>query len=126
MSSLASIPFAKLDATDAINARAATKEGIDELAASIALKGLIQPLAVRPVDGSADRFEVIDGRRRYQALAKLVRFKRRPNGGETVARTSGKAWSLSTGRAVVPIEGVKGSVPLDELTVQPATEGAAP
>jgi len=67
-----SIPFSRLVATDAINARASTKDGLDELAASIAIKGVIQPLAVRPQDGT-NRFEVIDGRRRFQALAKLVK-----------------------------------------------------
>lgn len=67
------VPFSRLSATDEINARAATKDGIDELAASIAAKGLIQPLCVRPADG--DRYEVIDGRRRHQAIAKLVKAK---------------------------------------------------
>lgn len=67
------VPFAKLVAVDAINARAATKEDLDTLADSIAAKGLIQALSVRPADG--DRFEIIDGRRRYQALAKLVKAK---------------------------------------------------
>ncbi len=68
------IPFTKLVALDAINARADSKDGLDELAASIAAKGLIQPLSVRPADGG-DRWEIIDGRRRYRALAKLVKAK---------------------------------------------------
>ena len=67
------IPFSRLVAPDAINARAQTKDGLDELAASIQAKGIIQPLSVRPADG--DKYEVIDGRRRYQALAKLVKSK---------------------------------------------------
>jgi len=79
------IPFSRLIATDAINARGATKDGIDELAASIAAKGLIQPLSVRPASGgrlpageSPDanvKYEVIDGRRRHAAIAKLVKAK---------------------------------------------------
>lgn len=73
MTTVTTIPFSRLVATDAINARAATKDGLDELAASIAAKGLIQPLAVRPADG--DKYEVIDGRRRHQAIAKLVKAK---------------------------------------------------
>lgn len=73
MTTVTTIPFSRLVATDAINARAATKDGLDELAASIAAKGLIQPVCVRPADG--DRFEVIDGRRRLQAIAKLVKAK---------------------------------------------------
>lgn len=67
------VPFSKLVASDAINARAATRDGIDELAASIAAKGIIQPLCVRPADDG--RYEVIDGRRRHQAIAKLVKAK---------------------------------------------------
>lgn len=74
MTQLTTIPFAKLIAPDAINARVASKRGIDELAGSIALHGIIQPLAVRPADG-ADKYEVIDGRRRLQALAQLVKGK---------------------------------------------------
>lgn len=73
MTTVTTIPFSRLVATDVINARSATKDGLDELAASIAAKGLIQPLCVRPADG--DRFEVIDGRRRHQAIAKLVKAK---------------------------------------------------
>lgn len=66
------IPFKDLVAADAINARAkAAKDGLDELAASIAAKGLIQPLAVRPADNG--RYEIIDGRRRYQAMQRLVK-----------------------------------------------------
>lgn len=74
-SNLTTVPFSKLIATDTINARVKTREGLDELAAAIAAKGLIQPLAVRPGD-KADTYEVIDGRRRYQAIAKLVKDKR--------------------------------------------------
>jgi ParB family transcriptional regulator, chromosome partitioning protein len=69
-----SVPFAKLLAVDEINARAATREGLDELAASIEAKGLIQPLAVRPA-AQCGRFEIIDGRRRYLAIARLVKAK---------------------------------------------------
>jgi ParB family chromosome partitioning protein len=73
MSTVFFIPFSKLVASDEINARAATKEGLDELAASIASKGLIQPLCVRQAAG--DKYEIIDGRRRHAALAKLVKAK---------------------------------------------------
>lgn len=67
------VPFAQLVAADAINARPITKDGIDELAASIETSGLIQPLAVRPADGG--KFEVIDGRRRFQAMHRLVKAR---------------------------------------------------
>lgn len=66
------IAFSELTAPDAINARTATKDGIDELTASIAAKGIILALAVRP---AGNGFEVIDGRRRYQAVAKLIKDK---------------------------------------------------
>ncbi len=78
--SITTIPYSQLVAADAINARAASKEGIDELAASIAAKGLIQALAVRLADSGpvrgGERYEVIDGRRRLQALASLVKAKK--------------------------------------------------
>lgn len=68
------IPFNRIVALDAINARAATKDGLDELERSIAAKGLIQPLAVRP-SADADKYEVIDGRRRWLAMQRLVKSK---------------------------------------------------
>ena len=69
------VPFSKLVATSSINARSGTsKHGIDDLVASITAKGLIQPLAVRPF-GVTDKYEVIDGSRRYTAIARLVKLK---------------------------------------------------
>ncbi len=68
------VPLSRLVASDAINARAATKEGLDEMAASILAKGIIQPLAVRPAD-AGDKLEIIDGRRRFQAMTRLVKDK---------------------------------------------------
>ena len=61
------VTFAQLIASDAINARlTGQKDGLEELAASILAKGLIQPLAVRPADSGASgkgapRYEIIDG-----------------------------------------------------------------
>ena len=94
---MTSVPFAKLIAPDAINARGKTKEGLDELAEAIAAKGLIQPLAVRPGD-KADTFEVIDGRRRYQAIAKLVKDKRwkKTDPVPVIVRNEGDAAALET------------------------------
>jgi ParB family transcriptional regulator, chromosome partitioning protein len=40
---------------------------LDELAASLREKGIIQPIVVRPVRGSADKFEIIAGERRWRA-----------------------------------------------------------
>lgn len=75
MAHIANIAFSKLTAPEALNARPATRQDLDELAASIAAKGLIQPLAVRPADASEGRYEVIDGRRRFLALQILVKSK---------------------------------------------------
>jgi ParB family chromosome partitioning protein len=40
---------------------------LDELAASIKERGIIQPIVVRPVRGTADAFEIIAGERRWRA-----------------------------------------------------------
>lgn len=77
MTNLLEVPFSALRASDEINARPLTKEGIDALAASILAKGIIQPLCVRPSD-DGKHYELIDGRRRHAALAKLVKDKRLP------------------------------------------------
>jgi ParB family chromosome partitioning protein len=42
-------------------------EELDELAASIKERGIIQPVVVRPVQGKADSFEIIAGERRWRA-----------------------------------------------------------
>ena len=61
------VPFSKLVMVDEINARGKSKEGIDELAASIAADGIIQPLAVRRAPDSRI-FQIIDGDRRFLAM----------------------------------------------------------
>ena len=40
---------------------------LDELASSLRERGIIQPIVVRPVRGSADAFEIIAGERRWRA-----------------------------------------------------------
>jgi ParB family chromosome partitioning protein len=40
---------------------------LDELAASIKERGIIQPIAVRPARGATDAYEIIAGERRWQA-----------------------------------------------------------
>src|SRR5260221_1632869 len=40
---------------------------LDELAASIKERGVIAPIAVRPVRGATDKFEIIAGERRWRA-----------------------------------------------------------
>ena len=44
---------------------------LQDLADSIRANGLLQPLVVRPAPGSADRFELVAGERRFRALSKL-------------------------------------------------------
>lgn len=43
------------------------QEALEELAASIRTKGVIQPLVVRPIADQPDRFEIIAGERRWRA-----------------------------------------------------------
>ena len=47
--------------------RAFSESELAELAASIKQHGVIQPLVVRPVKGTTDRFEIIAGERRWRA-----------------------------------------------------------
>ncbi len=46
------------------------EEQLDELAKSIAEKGIVQPILVRNVAGSENRFEIIAGERRWRAAQK--------------------------------------------------------
>lgn len=43
------------------------EEGLEELAASIRVQGVIQPVLVRPLPGQVKRFEIIAGERRVRA-----------------------------------------------------------
>jgi len=45
-------------------------EALADLTASIKERGVVQPLIVRPVPGSADHFEIIAGERRWRAAQK--------------------------------------------------------
>jgi len=96
------VPLSRLVAVDAVNARAATRDGIDELASSIATKGLISPLVVRIADAGAargkERYEVIDGRRRWQALQRLAKAKTIPRDHPVpvIVRTENEAAALET------------------------------
>lgn len=80
LSSSRDIPFNKLVLSQANVRRVKAGVSIDDLAASIARRGLIQSLHVRPVldaDGQeTGMFEVPAGGRRYRALELLVKQKR--------------------------------------------------
>jgi ParB/RepB/Spo0J family partition protein len=54
-----------------------TFTGLDELAASIREKGLINPITVRPIAGIADSFELVAGERRWRA-AKIAKLEAIP------------------------------------------------
>jgi ParB family transcriptional regulator, chromosome partitioning protein len=76
------IPFNKLVLSQANVRRVKAGVSVEELAESIARRGLIQSLHVRPLldaDGQeTGRFEVPAGGRRFRALELLVRQKRLP------------------------------------------------
>ncbi len=80
LSSSRDIPFNKLVLSQANIRRVKAGVSIDELAASIARRGLIQGLCVHPLvdaDGNeTGMFEVPAGGRRYRALELLVKSKR--------------------------------------------------
>ena len=66
------IPVEKLVPNPQQPRRDFAADGLQDLAASISQKGVIQPLIVRPVPGT-DRFEIVAGERRWRAaqLAQL-------------------------------------------------------
>jgi ParB family chromosome partitioning protein len=51
--------------------RVFTDSELSDLASSIRENGLLQPLVVRPAPGSADRYELVAGERRFRALGML-------------------------------------------------------
>jgi ParB family transcriptional regulator, chromosome partitioning protein len=74
MTTVQSIPLNQLHFSAANVRKTGTKDGIAELAASIAAHGLLQNLSVRP--GEDDRFEVVAGGRRLAALKLLAKQKK--------------------------------------------------
>ncbi|RWI63534.1 MAG: ParB/RepB/Spo0J family partition protein, partial [Mesorhizobium sp.] len=95
------IPFNKLMLSQANVRRIKNGQSIEDLAASIARRGLLQSLNVRPVlDGERNEtgmFEVPAGGRRYRALELLVKQKR-------MAKTETVPCVVSDANSVVPIE----------------------
>ncbi len=51
--------------------RSFTEAELAELAGSIQANGLLQPLVVRPSPGTADRYELVAGERRFRAISRL-------------------------------------------------------
>lgn len=125
---LKEVKFSQLVAPEQINARPATKEGIDELAASIAARGLIQPLAVRPADSQADRFEVIDGRRRFLAMQQLVRARQmsKSDAVAVVVRNEDDAEALETSLVANTVRLPMHPVDQHEVFARLEAQGRAP
>jgi ParB family transcriptional regulator, chromosome partitioning protein len=61
------VPIEFLKANPRNPRRAFSESELQELADSIRQHGVIQPIAVRPVKGVADRYEIIAGERRWRA-----------------------------------------------------------
>ncbi|ESZ02789.1 MULTISPECIES: ParB/RepB/Spo0J family partition protein [unclassified Mesorhizobium] len=95
------IPFNKLMLSQSNVRRIKRGETIEDLAASIARRGLLQSLNVRPVlDGEGNEtgmFEVPAGGRRYRALELLVKQKR-------ISKTEPVPCVISDAHSAVPIE----------------------
>jgi ParB family chromosome partitioning protein len=95
------IPFDKLMLSQSNVRRIKRGETIEDLAASIARRGLLQSLNVRPVlDGDGNEtgmFEVPAGGRRYRALELLVKQKR-------MIKTEPVPCVVSDAHSAVPIE----------------------
>ncbi|MHA7851015.1 ParB/RepB/Spo0J family partition protein [Roseovarius sp.] len=67
------VPIEKIRPNPDQPRRSFDKDKLDDLAASIKEKGIIQPLIVRPVPGDDTAFEIVAGERRWRAaqMAKL-------------------------------------------------------
>lgn len=63
------IPLSSIDASPFNPRKDFDKEGLDELAASIKKRGLLENLVVRPVAGG--RFQLMGGERRFRALQQI-------------------------------------------------------
>ena len=67
LSGLAEIPVEWINVGPWQPRRRFDKERLAELAESIRAKGLVQPILVRPQDGSSNRYQLIAGERRWRA-----------------------------------------------------------
>ena len=64
---LRSVPIAFIQASPNNPRKLFREEDLQDLARSLREKGLLQPLVVRPIIGSNDRFELVAGERRWRA-----------------------------------------------------------
>ena len=64
------IPVDKLQAFDGHPYKVLDDDSMNELIGSIQDSGILQPLTVRPLEGTEDRYEIISGHRRFHAAQK--------------------------------------------------------
>ena len=64
------IPVDKLQAFDGHPYKVLDNDSMNELIDSIQENGILQPLTVRPLEGTEDRYEIISGHRRFNAAQK--------------------------------------------------------
>ena len=64
------IPVNKLQAFDGHPYKVLDDDSMNELIDSIQESGILQPLTVRPLEGTEDRYEIISGHRRFHAAKK--------------------------------------------------------
>ena len=64
------IPVDKLQAFDGHPYKVLDDDSMNELIESIQDSGILQPLTVRPLEGTEDRYEIISGHRRFHAAQK--------------------------------------------------------
>ncbi|MEP3276460.1 MAG: ParB/RepB/Spo0J family partition protein [Stappiaceae bacterium] len=65
--SVKSIPIEFVSANPRNPRKTFSEDELADLAASVKEKGIVQPILVRPVPGSAEKFEIIAGERRWRA-----------------------------------------------------------
>ena len=64
------IPVNKLQAFDGHPYKVLDNDSMNELTESIQDSGILQPLTVRPLEGTKDKYEIISGHRRFRAAQK--------------------------------------------------------
>ena len=104
MSRIEHIPLSKLSVWAGNARRTGATVALDELAASIAAHGLLNPLTVQP--GAKGRFEVVAGQRRLLALRSLLKAGTWPKGQPvpcTVIEAGAAAGELSLAENVVRV-----------------------
>jgi ParB-like partition proteins len=66
----AAIPVSKLHPFEGHPFKVLDNEEMNVLIESVQMQGILSPLTVRPIEGTADEYEVISGHRRLHAAMK--------------------------------------------------------